>query len=273
MKLYTEMLNIERAIDRKALMLKELENKNIKAHIFKGIDFKEVKKEEILAEFLPYGPWGQLDIQSMACTLSHAKAWERFLRSDAEICFIMEDDVHVSEDLEQWLINLSWWPDGADIVKLECWVEKINKKGSILFENPGKCYLNRKVKRLLTRHMGGAGYLLTRKAAKKLLKSKPFDMAVDHILFNINASKIAKKMNIYQIIPALIIQGNEPKKQVNYTGNRQNKRNASGFSLLRQEYRRGLYEISVPFKTLLKFLNGKAAFEKITYENSTKNKS
>lgn len=266
MKLYTEMLNIERAKDRKALMLSELKTKNIEAQFFKAVDFKETKKDEILAECLPNGPWGQFHIQNMAATLSHSSAWERFLESDAEICFIMEDDIHISEDLELWLNDLSWWPDDADIIKLECWIEKLNKKGAILFENPGKRHLNRKVKRLLTRHMGAAGYLLTRKAAKRLLKSKPFDMVIDQMLFNINASKVAKKMKIYQIIPALIIQGNEPTKRVVYMENR---KNASGFQLLRQELRRGLYEISVPIKTIFKFLIKKATFEKITYENRT----
>ena len=88
MKLYTEMLNIERASDRKQLMLDELERKKIQAQFFKAVDFKTTPKEEILSECQTYGPWGQFHIQNMAATLSHARAWERFLQSDAEICMI-----------------------------------------------------------------------------------------------------------------------------------------------------------------------------------------
>ena len=108
--------------------------------------------------------------------------------------------------------------------------------------------------------MGAAGYLLTRKSAEKLLKSKPFNMVIDQMLFNLNASKVAKNLNIYQIIPALIIQGNEPPERIVYMEQRAN---ASGAALLKQEIRRGLYEISVPIKTFLKLLFRKAAFEKI----------
>ena len=264
MKLYSEMLNIERAKDRKELMCGELKKKNIEAYFHKAVDYKDTKKEDILLECLQYGPWGQFHIQNMAATLSHSRAWERFLQSDADICFIMEDDIFISDDLERWLSDFSWWPVDADIIKLECWVEKLYKNGAILFEKPGIKHLNRKVKRLLTRHMGAAGYLLTRSAAEKLLASKPFDMVIDQMLFNINASKVAKNMKIYQIIPALILQGNEPKKRTVYMGNRQN---VSGIKLFKQELRRGLYEISVPFKTIIKFIVGKASFEKITYKN------
>jgi glycosyl transferase family 25 len=265
MKLYSEMLNIERAKDRKELMCGELKKKNIEAYFHKAVDYKDTKKEDILLECLQYGPWGQFHIQNMAATLSHSRAWERFLQSDADICFIMEDDIFISDDLEHWLNDLSWLPADADIIKLECWVEKLNKKGAILFEKPGISHLNRKVKRLLTRHMGAAGYLLTRRAAKKLLASKPFDMVIDQMLFNINASKVAKNMKIYQILPALVLQGNEPVKRTVYMGNRQN---ASGIKFFKQELRRGLYEISVPLKTIIKFIVGKASFEKITYKNN-----
>ena len=187
MKLYTEMLNIERAKDRKKLMCSELKKKNIEAQFFKAVDYKETNKEDILSECLEYGPWGQFHLQNMAATLSHSRAWERFLQSDADICFIMEDDIFISEDLECWLNDLSWWPADADIIKLECWVEKLDKKGAILFEKPGIKHLNRKVKRLLTRHMGAAGYLLTRKAAEKLLiecwRMLVFGISIRNILF------------------------------------------------------------------------------------------
>ena len=128
MKLYTEMLNIERASDRKQLMLDELERKNIQAQFFNAVDFKKISREEILTECQTYGPWGQFHIQNMAATLSHSRAWERFLQSDAQICMIMEDDIYISDELEAWLSDLSWWPEDADIVKLECWIEKLNKK-------------------------------------------------------------------------------------------------------------------------------------------------
>lgn len=267
MKLYSEMLNIQRAKDRKKLMIEELKSRNITAQFFEGTDFKNTEKKELLEYCMESGPWGNIQAPEMAIVTSHVKAWERFLRSDADICFIMEDDIFISEELEQWLSDLSWLPKDADIIKLECWVEKLDGRGAVLFEVPGTRHLNRKVKKLLTRHMGAAGYLITRKAIEKLINFKPFNMVADHILFNINASKIAREMNIYQIIPALIIQGNEPANSDSYSGNRNNKSQIRDFNWLRQELRRGRYEISVPVKTILKYIFGKARFEFITYKN------
>ena len=267
MKLYIEMLNIERAKDRKTLMTAQLKCKNIIANFFEGMDFKKTDKKNLEEFCLDFGPWGRIQNQEMACTASHVKAWMRFLETDSDICLIMEDDIYISEELDKWLTDLSWWPTDADIVKLECWVEKINGKGKILLENPGKNHLNRKVKKLLTRHMGAAGYLLTRKAAKKLLKSIPLNMVVDHILFNINASKVAKNMEIYQVAPALIIQGNEPENTNSYTGNRNKKLSLSGIKWLSQEMRRARYEISVPLGTILKYIKGKASLEYIKYKD------
>jgi glycosyl transferase, family 25 len=267
MKLYIEMLNIKRAKDRKALMSEQLKSKNIDANFFEGIDFKETDKKVLEENCLGFGPWGEIQDREMACTASHAKAWKRFLESDSDICLIMEDDIYISEELEKWLNDLSWWPTEAEIIKLECWVEKINGKGKILLENPGKSHLNRKVKKLLTRHMGAAGYLLTRRAAEKLIKSVPLNMVADHILFNMNASKIAKNMEIYQVIPALIIQGNEPKNSNSYTGNRNTKLKVTGMKWLSQELKRGRYEISIPFRTILKYINKTASLEVIEYKN------
>jgi len=273
MKLYIEMLNIERAKDRRTLMTEQLKCKNIIANFFEGIDFKKTDKKDLEEFCLDFGPWGRIRNQEMACTASHVKAWMRFLKSDSDICLIMEDDIYISEELDKWLTDLSWWPTDAEIVKLECWVEKINGKGQILLENPGKNHLDRKVKKLLTRHMGAAGYLLTRQAAKKLVKAIPLNMVIDHMIFNINASKVAKNMGIYQVVPALIIQGNEPENSDLYSGNRNNKSQIRGFNWLRQELRRGRYEISVPVKTIIKYIFGKAQFELITYKNKAIDKN
>lgn len=264
MKLYSEMLNIERAKDRKEHMLRELKKNEIEANFFKSVDYEETLKETLLKDCVDHGPWGHFHIQNMAATVSHSIAWERFLNTDADICLIMEDDIFISSETKHWLNDLAWWPEDADIVKIECWIEKLDKKGAILFEKSGKKHLNRNIKRLLTRHMGAAGYLLTRKAAKELLKSKPYNMVIDQLLFNINASKTARTMKIYQISPALVIQGNEPKNKTIYMGKR---RNASGIAYIQQELKRGFYELSVPINTLAKFVFGRATLEQITYKN------
>ena len=94
--------------------------------------------------------------------------------------------------------------------------------------------------------------------------AKNNNVLIDQLLFNINASKTARTMRIYQILPALVIQGNEPENRTIYMGKR---KNSTGIAYIKQEIKRGFYEISVPFNTLAKFLSGRATLEQVTYKN------
>jgi len=51
---------------------------------------------------------------------------------------------------------------------------------------------------------------VTRDGARKILDHAPVDMPIDHLLFNVNASSLARRLAIHQVWPALVQQGNEP---------------------------------------------------------------
>ena len=256
---HIEMTNLARAEDRRVQMRKETSRAGFDVEFHAAFDFTEHDEAEILARCKREGPWGTFHTPNMAATITHAQAWERFLASDASHCLVMEDDIFISPDLGAWLADLSWWPAGADIVKLERWRSKSTK---VLMEPPVAVYRGRSIQRMLSRHMGAAGYMLTRDAATRLLASQPFDMVVDHILFNINASQTARHMQIYQITPAMIVQGNEPNGSPFYMGERKRPR---GMALVRQKLKRLYYELAYPLSTWGKLLSGRAKLGKVAF--------
>lgn len=264
MSVHIEMTNLARAADRRAHMRPEMARAGFEVTFHPAFDFTEHDEADILTRCKREGPWGTFHTPNMAATISHAQAWERFLASDATHCLVMEDDIFISPDLGAWLEDLSWWPADADIVKLERWRSK-NSKVKVLLEVGGTTHRGRALNRLLSRHMGAAGYMLSREAARKLLASQPFDMVIDHILFNLNASRVAGEMRIYQVHPAMIVQGNEPEDSPFYMGAR---KRPTGMALLRQKLKRAWYEVAYPLSTFVKFATGKAKMHTIAFEKA-----
>lgn len=255
---HIELINLERDTDRLALMEKELAKAGIEVQVTHGMDYRVAGTEDLDRYCRPEGPWGLFHKQNMACTISHMRAWERFLAAEAEHCLVLEDDIFIAPDLGEWLADLSWWPEGADIVKIERWDSPRLK---VLLE-PHSVHRGRALSRLLSRHVGAAGYLMTRKAAQKTLDARPYNITIDNLLFNANASRLARDLAMYQVHPALVQQGNEP-----LSGEKRDGRRArpKGWALVRQKIKRGYYEVVYPPATISKVVTRKAQLEQITY--------
>lgn len=262
MQVYCEMINLDVDQDRRQHMAAELARAGVEARVFPGFDYRTEGTAALEANCRPFGPWGVFHPQNMACTLSHAAAWERFLQTDLPYALVLEDDVFLSPELGAWLNDMSWWPADADMVKIERWRSK-NDGLFVLLGETEVTHLDRSVARLYSRHVGAAGYILSRKAAQMLLDQKPFDITVDNLLFNMNASPVAGAMRIYQILPAMVEQGNEPEGRVHRPFARQR---PEGLTLLRQKLVRGYYELAYPVSTIWKALTGKARRTRITFE-------
>ncbi|MEP2641860.1 glycosyltransferase family 25 protein [Roseobacter sp.] len=258
-RLYTEMINLARADERRVHMHAELAQAGIDAQFFPAFDSSTEALAEMHRQCQPEGPWGLFHTANMAITISHARVWERFLASDADLCLVMEDDVFIAPDLRQWLDDLSWWPADADMVKLERWRGRSLK---VLLSARGTSHHGRRVARLLSRHVGAAGYIMTRQTAERFLAQRPFNITVDNLLFNFNASPAARRMTVYQVHPALVEQGNEPDDAVAQTPQRLR---PTGWARIRQKLKRGYYEIAYPLPTLLRALTGRARLHQITF--------
>jgi glycosyl transferase family 25 len=260
MQVYLEVVNPLVSIDRRALMEREFDAAALKPNFFPAIYYRDMSYDYLLEYCLPTGPWGRTQPGHMATTISHMKVWERFLETDLPYCAVFEDDVFVAPDLGRLLNDMSWWPEDADIVKLEA--RRRDGKPVLLGKSEIEA-CGRKVRRLLSRHMGAAGYVITRTAAKKLIAAQPYDMVIDHILFNFNASKVAKEFVYYQVVPGLVTQGNEPGAS--------SKMDVAE-KIPKTEYwlralRRGWLEVCYPLATYWQLISGSARIIRVKYSD------
>lgn len=261
-QVYCEMINLARARSRRDLMAPVLQAAGIAPDIHSGFDFRNDAGDDLERLSRDFGPWGVFKPQDRAVTISHARVWRRFLDSKATHCLVLEDDVFVAPDLGQWLQDLCWWPNDVQIVKLERWRSESLK----ILMRPGHNHLGRDVRRMLSRHTGAAGYILTRQAATALLSQSPFRLTVDQLLFNLNASPTARRLGVAQITPALVVQGNEPPDDgANYDG----RGRPSGWRLYRQKLLRAYYELAYPLSTLFAVARGHATLDLVPFAETT----
>ena len=257
--LYIEMINLAGATDRRDHMKTELAQCNVAAEMHPAVDVSEVSEDELYAQVMREGPWGYVAPTQAACTVSHLQVWQRFLNSDKTHCLVLEDDIHISPELGHWTGSLAWWPADADIVKLERWRGRTLK---ILLDQEASTHLGRRISRMYSRHVGAAGYVLSRKAAQRVLASQPLPLVVDNLLFNMNASRALDSLRLYQVQPALIVQGNEPPDQAQrpFIPYR-----PKGAMLARQKLKRAYFEIAYPPSTWGKLMTRAIRFERIDF--------
>ena len=139
----------------------------------------------------------------VACFMSHVSIWKKMINENISHVAIFEDDVILGENVNQFLSSSDWFRDDWNIVK----IEKFNKRvvlSNVDAESPSP---ERKLKQLLSKHYGCAGYILSLNAAKELiayLEKNPTLIPLDHIVFEHFMS--VSKGKILQLNPAICIQ-------------------------------------------------------------------
>ena len=260
MKLATYMISLDRATGRHAAMQVALRDAGLEAEFVSAVDLAETSEAELLQQCKSFGPWGVFAHGNMACTLSHAKVWEQFLASDADVALIFEDDVFISTELRQWIADLSWWPQGCELVNLEFWRSETLK---VMLGTSASHHLGRQMAPMLSRNPGSAGYLVTRKGAEALLASRPFAVSIDQLLFNPLVSPLAVSLKPHQITPALVTQGNTPPDEGTFLGHAQRK--PQGALYRKQKRLRGMAELRALPLHLLRLISGRARLVRVIY--------
>lgn len=150
----------------------------------------------------------------IACFLSHREALKQFVGSGDDWCLIVEDDVHVSDNLATFIRDRSWIPADADVIK----GETVRQRAWFSAESTGSV-AGHKLRQLKSNHGGAAGYFVRRKTAIWLLQeSEQLCTIPDQLLFNPKVG-LASQMKIYQIDPAIVVQDwliNAPGKSANW---------------------------------------------------------
>jgi glycosyl transferase family 25 len=204
-RLETRVIHLARSTVRHAIISRELAKAGVQGALFAAVDGRDPAEAARLAEVPDHGPWGALDAHAKGCLLSHLDAMAGFVAGEASHLLVLEDDVFLSEDLAPWL-QAEVWPADADLIKLEGWRDD---RLRLLVARRGPVARGRALRRLYSKHSGTAGYLISRQGARKVLAAPRQGLAVDHLLFNPAISSLARALAVYQVFPAMVLQGNE----------------------------------------------------------------
>ena len=172
------VINLDRDVERMASLAGSLRGLNLTYVRVSAVLGKEVPDWEKLVDVELYGARNRLPMPrpgEVGCYLSHLKAMEEFLRTDAPWCVILEDDVEVRPECVEVLAALGQ-KDDWDLVKLFCFHSGLPVRKRAL--TPTHHLVVH-----LTRTTSSAAYAVNRRAAETLLKSmRPISEQVDHAL-------------------------------------------------------------------------------------------
>lgn len=208
-----------------------------------AVDGKTLSKAEIEAIGGP-PPHDRLSASAIGCFLSHRKAWEIAVRSGADHTAIFEDDMHFSKATPAFLVDDSWVPRDADIVRLELYRSRCEVEAASI-----RTLGNRRLHLLRGTDVGTGAYIISQVCAQRLLDEvTTIYREFDQILFN-TESPVFHKLKIYKLIPSLCVQdkfqdlanvpGQSFAAEIDRTGYLEPKLNALTFSAkLAREMRR-----------------------------------
>ena len=175
------VINLDRSPDRLEHMRREFERIGASFIRSPGVDgalLSQAEREEFAeARSGPAAGWlpGEIGI-----FLSHLAIWKRIASGVEQAAAVFEDDVHLAKDLRALLGTQSWIPDDADVVRLEA-----NRKMRLREGRSIDVARGRRLYRAASGTWGAAGYVITRKAAARLLKTPPeIYCPIDVFLFN-----------------------------------------------------------------------------------------
>lgn len=143
---------------------------------------------------------GRMTPGEIACFESHRLAWRRLVDSGEPWLTVFEDDVRLASPIAPLLRAHDWIPSGTDLVKLETFEArtKVSPRGVAVAGTA--------LHRLHATHCGCAGYVLSRRAAQRLLKaSEDFVRPVDIVMFDPDQA-VCRSLRVVQMVPALCIQ-------------------------------------------------------------------
>jgi glycosyl transferase family 25 len=197
------VINLARRIDRLAAMTAQLDRLGLRAARIAALDAGTTREGFLAQYFTPSGPLGILPKGDKCCSLSHRRAWEAFVETGQRYAAVLEDDVVFDAAAAALLGDAGWIPEGTDLIKLEHFGPDSQR---VLVGSPIPVASGRTIAPILSRHTGGAAYVVSRAAAIKLLAVTRWNVPVDHLLFNPNVSPLARQLKPYQMLPAIARQ-------------------------------------------------------------------
>lgn len=174
-----------------------------------GLGFTRVRafegqalSENEYAELTRNSNWSRkLTKVEVGCFLSHRECWRLIAEGDDSYGAVFEDDIKFSPHANLFLKTWDWIPEGCDIVKLD--TAQIN---CVLKKFDTQLPENYKLARLMTKHYGSSGYIISKSCAKRLYDENKLAIApIDEILYNPGCG-VFQSLKIEQMFPAIVVQ-------------------------------------------------------------------
>lgn len=198
------LINLERRSDRLRKMTEQLNALGISFERVDALDARTIPDAHLERQFRDDGPLGIIPRGDKCCALSHALAWQAFVRSGDAHAIILEDDVALDAAAATLLRDDSWIPETVDLLKLERYGPPNQR---VLIDERISIGNGHKIGRLRSRHTGAAAYIMSRRAALTLNERVDcWWLPVDHLLFNLNNSPLAELLRPHQMTPAIAHQ-------------------------------------------------------------------
>ncbi len=197
-------INLDRRPDRRAYMEDQLAAMGLGSERISARDAQVVTDAEIAGDVALSGHLIRMGRGSQCNALNHFEIMRRLAGGQAPAAIVLEDDIELSPDLAAVAEGGDWLPAGIGIVRLEKWSRRVTRKllGPEIARVAG-----RSVRRLHSRVGGSGAYVLTRAAAARILAGKGvLRHPIDHLLFNLNISPLAREVGVAVVVPALARQ-------------------------------------------------------------------
>ncbi|WP_338559706.1 glycosyltransferase family 25 protein [Acinetobacter sp. KS-LM10] len=194
------IISLVDAADRRTHIRNEFNKSEIDFTFFDAINITQI--DEVSTQLNLNLSNSDLTNGEKACLLSHVYLWNKAIEDHLEYIAIFEDDILLGEDISSFLNNNHWISEEMDIIKLEAF-----SPSALMILKKIPITKQRHLRKMQGIHLGAAGYILSQKSAKTLLKyiqNLDVIIPVDHILFEFFIEY--SDLNIYQICPALCIQ-------------------------------------------------------------------
>lgn len=204
MKHQTFVISLINATTRKEHILKEFNKANCSIQFFDAIDKNTLPN---FYQNLPALKESELTTGERGCLASHFLLWQKCINENLDFITIFEDDIFVSQDIENFIENFGWLNNLQNIpfvLRLEASLTEAEHYICAALPK----YKNRECKLLNSMQWGTAGYIISQDGAKFLIdyftNLTSIDLPIDNLMFDSLLNR--NDFLVMQLDPALVIQ-------------------------------------------------------------------
>ncbi|MEL6203147.1 MAG: glycosyltransferase family 25 protein [Pseudomonadota bacterium] len=197
------LINLDRAVDRRAHMEAELTKRGVDWERVPAFDCREFE-DGFVDDVYANSARVHQDPGSIGSFMTHRACWRRLVESDHKHALVLEDDLLFGEDSVQFLQSSDWLPLTHEkcVVHLETF-----GRVTVIEDEPIASPGSHKVHVMHRLHHGSAAYLIHRDTAEDALAaSSDLNNVPDEFLFMPAPHNAFSKLPVLQVVPAPFVQ-------------------------------------------------------------------